>query len=118
MGPAKLQLDGNEYEFQTVVGSEGEVGIDIAKLRADTGGVITLDSGYGNTGSCRSAITFIDGEKGVLRYRGYPIEQIAEHGTFSEVCYLLLEGELPTRSQLEKFDDGLTYHSMIHEDMK
>ncbi|MEM9556968.1 MAG: citrate synthase [Acidobacteriota bacterium] len=117
MGPAKLSLDGNESEFPTVVGTEGEVGIDISSLRKETA-IITLDNGYGNTGSCRSEITFIDGEKGILRYRGYPIEQIAENASFSEVCYLLLNGELPTEAQLAKFDQGLTYHSMIHEDMK
>lgn len=117
MGTAKLLLDGNEYEFPTLLGSEGEIGIDIASLRAKST-AITLDHGYGNTGGCQSAVTFIDGEKGILRYRGYPIEQIAEHSTFSEVCYLLLYGELPTREQLSKFDHGLTYHSMLHEDMK
>ena len=117
MASAKLHLDGKEYDLPTVVGSEGEVGIDITKLRAQSK-AITLDSGYGNTGSCDSAITFIDGEKGILRYRGYPIEQIAEQATFSETCYLLLNGELPNAKQLKAFDDGLTYHSMLHEDMK
>ncbi len=117
MGTAKLQYDGKDYELPTVVGSEGEVGIDISKFRQKSG-VITLDSGYGNTGSCQSAITFINGEKGILRYRGYPIEQIAEQGSFSEVCYLLIYGELPSRKQLETFNHGLTYHSMLHEDMK
>ncbi|MEL7061381.1 MAG: citrate synthase [Acidobacteriota bacterium] len=117
MSTAKLHLDGNEYELPTVVGTEGEVGIDITSLRSKSSR-ITLDPGYGNTGSCQSAITFIDGEKGILRYRGYPIEQIAEHSSFPEVCYLLLEGELPNREQLDDFVDGLTYHSMIHEDMK
>ncbi len=117
MGTAKLSLNGNEYELPTVVGSEGEVGVDISKLRPKSG-AITLDSGYGNTGSCQSAITFINGEKGILRYRGYPIEQIADKGTFSEVCYLLIYGSLPTRQQLDDFNERLTYHSMIHEDMK
>ncbi len=117
MGTAKLLLEGKEFEFPTVTGSEGEVGVDIATLRAKSA-AITLDHGYGNTGGCQSAITFIDGEQGILRYRGYPIEQIAEHSTFSEVCYLLLYGELPTADQLAKFDHGLTYHSMLHEDMK
>ncbi|MEM8998575.1 MAG: citrate/2-methylcitrate synthase, partial [Acidobacteriota bacterium] len=80
MASAKLDIDGTQYEFPTTVGSEGEVGIDISKLRASTG-AITLDNGYGNTGSCKSSICFIDGEKGILRYRGYPIEQIAEHSS-------------------------------------
>ena len=118
MASAKLHLDGKEYEFPTIVGSEGEVGIDITKLRRDTGGTITLDSGYGNTGSCQSAITFIDGEKGILRYRGYPIEQLAEKASFTEVSYLLIRGELPDREQLDNFNHDLTYHSMLHEDMK
>ena len=117
MAPAKLDIDGKHYEFPTTVGSEGEVGIDISKLRAETG-VITLDNGYGNTGSCKSDICFIDGEKGILRYRGYPIEQIAAHSSFPEVCYLLLYGELPNAKQMADFEYGLTYHSMIHEDMK
>ena len=118
MEPAKLTLDGKEYELPTVVGSENEVGIDISKLRRSSGGTITLDSGYGNTGSCESRITFIDGEKGILRYRGYPIEQLAENASFTEICYLLLHGDLPTRDELEAFDHELTYHSMLHEDMK
>ncbi len=117
MGTAKLHLNGNEYELPTVVGSEGEVGIDISKLRRQSG-AITLDYGYGNTGSCQSDITFINGEKGILSYRGYPIEQVAQQGSFSEVCYLLIHGELPDRQQLDTFNQGLTYHSMLHEDMK
>ena len=117
MGTAKLHLDGKDYEFPTIVGSEGEVGIDISKLRPQSQ-AITLDSGYGNTGSCQSAITFIDGEKGILRYRGYPIEQLAEHGSFSEICHLLIRGALPKREELEAFNRDLTYHSMLHEDMK
>ena len=118
MASAKLQFDGKEYELPTEVGSEGEVGIDIGKLRAQSKGIITLDPGYGNTGSCTSGITFIDGEKGILRYRGYPIEDIAENATFSEISYLLLNGDMPNAAELEKFDQGLTYHSMLHEDMK
>ncbi|RMH19827.1 MAG: citrate synthase [Acidobacteria bacterium] len=117
MGTAKLTLDGQVLELPTVVGTEDEVGIDISKLRKETG-AITLDYGYGNTGSCESAITFIDGEKGILRYRGYAIEELAEQATFAEVCYLLIHGELPERSQLDAFVQKLTYHSMIHEDMK
>ena len=100
-----------------VTGSEAEVAVDISQLRAATG-AITLDNGYGNTGSCKSAITFIDGERGILRYRGYPIEQLAESTSFVEVAYLLIYGHLPTVSELERFERDLTYHSLIHEDMK
>ncbi len=114
---AKLILRDREYELPEVVGSEGEVGVDISKLRAETG-AITLDNGYGNTGSCRSAITFIDGEKGILRYRGYPIEELAEKSNFIEVSYLLIFGHLPNKAELEKFHYDLTHHSLIHEDMK
>src|SRR4029077_12096901 len=117
MGNASLRLDGKDFEFPTVIGSEGEVGIDISALRAKSN-AITLDPGFGNTGSCKSAITFIDGDKGILRYRGYPIEQLAEHASFSEVSYLLIYGELPNRQQLTDWRRKLTYHSMIHEDMK
>ena len=117
MEGARLSLDGQDYDFPTVVGSEGEVGIDISSLRAKSN-AITLDPGFGNTGSCRSAITFIDGEQGILRYRGYPIEQLAENASFSEVSYLLIYGELPNRQQLSDWRRKLTYHSLIHEDMK
>jgi len=117
MSSAKLILDGTEYELPVVVGSENETGVDIRKLRAETG-AITLDSGYGNTGSCESGITYIDGEKGILRYRGYPIEDLARMSSFVEVCYLLIYGDLPTRAELDEFRYRLTRHSMIHEDMK
>jgi len=116
MSTVKLILDGKEYEYPTIVGSEGEVGIDISKLRAQTG-VITLDEGYGNTGSCRSAITFIDGEKGILRYRGIPIEDL-ENARFTEVCYLLIYGHLPNAAELAEWRTQLTRHSLVHEDMK
>ncbi len=116
-GTAKLVLDGKEYELPVVVGSEGEVGIDIGQLRA-LSGAITFDPGYGNTGACESSITFIDGEAGILRYRGYPIEEVAEQARFTEVCYLLLYGHLPNQQELAEFDDRLTRHSMLHEDMK
>ena len=92
---ATLALDGKSYELPVVVGTEHERAVDIEKLRAESG-LITLDDGYGNTGSCLSNITFIDGEKGILRYRGYPIEQLAEHSTFIETAYLIIFGELPT----------------------
>ncbi|MGH9458344.1 MAG: citrate synthase [Thermoanaerobaculia bacterium] len=117
MTTAKLILDGSEYELPLIVGSEEETGVDVTQLRAKSG-AITFDPGYGNTGSCRCAITFIDGERGILRYRGYPIEQIAAHASFVEVCYLLIYGHLPTPAELAAFRHKLTRHSLIHEDMK
>ncbi|HSF43307.1 MAG TPA: citrate synthase, partial [Thermoanaerobaculia bacterium] len=117
MTKATLTLDGKAYELPMLVGTEGEVGIDISDLRAQTG-AITLDNGYANTGSCTSAITFIDGEKGILRYRGYPIEELAEQATFDEVAYLLIWGHLPSRQELTEFRHRVTYHSLIHEAMK
>jgi citrate synthase len=116
-GPAQLSLEGKQYELPVVVGSEGEVGIDIQQLRAQSG-AITLDPGYGNTGACESAITFIDGEAGILRYRGYPIEEIAGKAQFTEICYLLIYGSLPSRAEFKQFEDRLTYHTLLHEDMK
>ncbi len=117
MSTAKLILEGQEYELPVTVGSEGEVGIDISALRG-TSKAITFDPGYANTGSCASAITFIDGEQGILRYRGYPIEQVAVSARFLEVAYLLIYGELPTRTQFEEFRRTLNLHTLIHEDMK
>ncbi len=117
MADARIEIDGRSYSFPIVVGTEEERGIDISTLRSQSG-AITLDAGYGNTGACESAITFIDGEKGILRYRGYSIEQLAEHAQFSEVAYLLIHGDLPNREQFADFRDRLTYHSLIHEDMK
>ncbi|HUP22277.1 MAG TPA: citrate synthase [Thermoanaerobaculia bacterium] len=114
---AKLIFEDKELVLPVVRGVEDEVGIDIGRLRQDTG-AITLDPGYANTGACRSAITFIDGETGILRYRGYPIEQLAEQATFVEVAYLLIYGELPTREQLARFSRDITRHSLIHEDLK
>jgi citrate synthase len=113
---ARLILEGREYELPVVRGTEGEKAFDISSLRKTTG-YITLDKGYENTGSCRSAVTFIDGEKGILRYRGYPIEDLADRSTFTEVAYLLLYGELPTTTQLEEFSTFLNESSLIHEDM-
>lgn len=113
----KLTINSDEYEFPVVTGSENEKAIDISDLRAKTG-YITLDNGYVNTGATTSAITFLDGEQGVLRYRGIPIEELAENSTFVETSYLLIYGELPTRKELENFSRLLTNHSMIHEDMK
>jgi citrate synthase len=114
---AKLIVDGKTYELPIVIGTEGEKGLDISKLLLETG-LITLDPGYANTGSCKSSITFMDGEKGILRYRGIPIEQLAEHSTFVETAYLLLNGELPTREQLTNFSILLNDHSLVHEDMR
>ncbi len=114
---AKLSLDGNEYDIPVVEGSENEKALDISSLRAQTGH-ITLDPGYVNTGSTTSAITYLDGEQGILRYRGIPIEQLAQNSTFVETSYLLIYGQLPTKEQLAKFSHLLTMHSMIHEDMK
>jgi len=114
---AKLVVRGKEVELPVIEGTEHEVAIDISKLRAQTG-VITLDDGYVNTGSCKSAITFIDGEKGILRYRGYNIQELAEKSTFLEVAYLLIYGELPTKDQFEAFRTKVTRHTMIHEDLK
>ena len=117
MTHATLTLDGKSIELPVLVGTEGEVGLDISDLRAKTS-AITLDNGYANTGSCTSAITFIDGEKGILRYRGYPIEELAERASFAEVSYLLIWGHLPNRQELEEFRRRVTYHSLIHEAMK
>jgi len=114
---AKLNLGDVDYEMKAIVGTEQEVGLDVRKLRANTS-LITYDPGYGNTGSCSSSITFIDGEKGILRYRGYPIEQVAEAASFAEVCFLLVYGRLPTASEYDDFRMALTRHTLLHEDMK
>jgi citrate synthase len=114
---AKIELDGKVYEFPIVQGTENELAIDISKLRQETG-YVTLDVGYKNTGATTSAITFLDGEEGILHYRGYPIEQLAEKASFIEVAYLLIYGELPTKAQLEDFISSITKHTLVHEDMK
>jgi len=114
---ARLQAGDQVAELPIVVGSEGEQAIDIAKLRAETG-YIALDPGYGNTGSCQSDITFIDGDEGILRYRGYAIEDLAEHSRFIEVAYLLIWGELPNAAQLDEFSALLTKHQMLREELK
>jgi len=114
---AELHWDGSKTMLPLIEGSAGERAVDISKLRDQTG-LITLDSGYGNTGSCQSAITFIDGEKGILRYRGIPIEVMAEQSTFVETAFLIIYGKLPTRVELGHFSDLLTTHELIHEDMK
>lgn len=114
---AEIILDGKKFEFPVVTGTEGEKAIDISKLRDETG-YVTLDTGYKNTGATKSAITFLDGEAGILKYRGYPIEQIAEKSTFIEVAYLLIYGELPTKQELDSFNHEISRHTLIHEDMK
>jgi len=115
--PAKLILRDKEFDLPVLVGTEGERVIDIAKLRSETGH-ITLDDGYSNTGATTSSITYIDGEKGVLRYRGYPIEEIAERCDFTETAYLLIYGELPAADELELFRGNVRQHTMLHEGMK
>ncbi|MGB6037787.1 MAG: citrate synthase [Cryomorphaceae bacterium] len=114
---AKIIVDDKTYELPIVRGTENEVAIDISKLRA-LSGIITIDPGFKNTGSTRSAITYLDGEKGKLHYRGYPIEQLAEKSDFLEVAYLLLRGELPTAEQKHEFVEEVTHHTLIPEDMK
>ena len=114
---AELKVDGKVLTLPIIQGSEGERAIDVRKLRGETG-LITFDPGYANTGACRSAITFIDGEEGILRYRGIPIEDLASQSTFLEVAYLLIEGRLPKREELEDFQTSITRHTMIHEDFK
>ncbi|NBV51140.1 citrate synthase [bacterium] len=117
MSQITIQYEGKTYEFPVVEGTQAERGVDIAKLR-DLTGLITLDPGYMNTGSCQSAITFLDGEKGVLRYRGIPIEVLAEKSSFVETSYLLIYGKLPNKKELDTFTNTLTRHTMLHEDMK
>jgi citrate synthase len=109
--------DGQTIEMPVLTGSENEKAIDIGKLRSQTGH-ITMDPGYGNTGSCNSTITFLDGEKGILRYRGIPIEQLADKASFVEVAYLIIYGKLPTQQELNAFTDDLNQHALLHEDMK
>ncbi|HIF95040.1 MAG: citrate synthase [Myxococcales bacterium] len=114
---AKLQLGDKTIELPIIVGSEGEHGIDISRLRAETG-YITLDPGFANSGSCQSAITYIDGEEGILRYRGLPIDVLAEKSTFIEVSYLMIYGHLPTSDELADFNQSINRHTMLHEDFK
>jgi citrate synthase len=114
---ASLRVGDRELELPLVQGTEGDDAVDIGALRSETG-LITLDPGFGNTGACSSEITYLDGENGVLRYRGYPIEQLAEHSTFLEVAYLLIWGELPTREQLDRFVAEVTHHTLIREEMR
>ncbi len=114
---AILKINGKEFELPIVIGTENETAIDISKLRTISG-YITLDNGYLNTGACTSAITFLDGENGILRYRGIPIEQLAEKSTFTEVAYLLIYGKLPSDSDLKEWNSAITKHTLIHEDLK
>lgn len=114
---AEIKVDGKSYELPLIEGTEQEKAIDISSFR-DQSGVITIDPGFKNTGSTKSAITFLDGEKGILRYRGYPIEQLAEKSTFLEVAYLLTYGELPGSTEFENFKKGVTNHTLVHEDIK
>ena len=115
---ATLEINGEKHVFPIVKGTENEVAIDISKLRASTNGVITVDPGYKNTGSCESAITFLDGEKGILRYRGYDIAELANKVDFLEVAYLLIFGELPTKAQNDKFHEDIKAESAVDEDIK
>ena len=114
---ARLEVNEKSIDLPLVMGSESEIGIDISKLRSQTK-AITLDPGFVNTGSCESGITFLDGEKGILRYRGYPIEQLAEKSNFLEVSYLLIYGELPTNLQLNDFEYNVKQHTLLHEDVR
>ena len=114
---ARIILDGTEYEFPVIQGSENEKAIDISKLRAQSG-YITLDYGFKNTGSTQSAITYLDGENGILRYRGYAIEDLADKASFLEVAYLLIFGELPTADELEKFHADIKEQSVVDDDVK
>jgi len=117
MKTAKLSIDDRVYDLPLVEGTEGNRALDISKLQRTTG-MVTLDEGYANTGSTRSAITYLDGEKGILRYRGYPVEVIAERCDFTETAYLLIYGDLPTPEQLEEFRRNIRVHTMLHEGMK
>ena len=113
----KLILEGKEIELPVITGSENEKAIDISTLRATTG-YITIDPGFKNTGSTQSSITYLDGENGILRYRGYSIEDLAENATFLEVAYLLVYGELPNSDELAYFNESITQHTLVHENMK
>ncbi len=114
---AQITIDGQSYDLPVTEGTEQEKAIDISSFRGQSG-VITLDRGFKNTGSCESAITFLDGEKGILRYRGYPIEQLADNSTFLEVAYLLIYGELPNKATFDKFAEDITHHTLVNEDIK
>ena len=112
-----LSYHGDEYAYPVVDATVGNAGFDISKLLSQTG-LTTLDNGFGNTAACKSAITYIDGDKGILRYRGYPIEQLAEQGTFLETAHLLIKGELPDAATLATFQRDVSQHTLLHEDVK
>ena len=114
---AELHYDGKKYDLPVIIGTENEIAIDISKLRKEAG-IITLDKGFKNTGSTESAITFLDGEKGILRYRGYSIEDLAEKSTFLEVAFLLIYGELPNIQELDNFQNEISEHTLVHEDVR
>ena len=114
---AELNVDGKVYNLPIIEGTEKEKGFDISKLRSESG-LITVDTGYKNTGATKSSVTFLDGEKGILRYRGYPIEELAEKSTFLEVAYLLIYGNLPSGQELYDFKASIKSHQLVHEDMK
>src|SRR5215467_2542814 len=115
-GAAKLNYQGKDYDFPVYAGTQGPNVVDIRKLY-DQADIFTYDPGFTSTASTESNITFIDGDKGVLQYRGYPIADLAEHFSFLETCYLLLNGELPNKAQMEKFDYAITHHTMVHEQL-
>ena len=115
---ATLEVDGKKYEFPVLEGAENELAIDIKTLRGATNGIITLDPGFKNTGSCKSKITFLDGEKGILRHRGYAIEELTKKASFLEVAFLIIFGELPTKEEFAKFDADIKAESMVNEEMK
>ena len=114
---AEIIYDGKSFQLPVVEGSEGEKAIDISKLRGASG-LITIDKGFKNTGATESAITFLDGEKGILRHRGYSIEELADKSSFIEVSYLVIYGELPTQEELSAFKNDITQHTLVHEDVK
>ena len=114
---AELHYKGNVYHLPIVEGTQNEKALDISRLRSESG-LITLDKGFKNTGSTESAITFLNGEEGVLKYRGYSIEDLADKSSFVEVSYLLIYGELPNTEQLESFQEEITNHTLVHEDVK
>ena len=114
---AKLNVNNETYELPLVEGAEGEIGIDISTLRSQSG-IITLDKGFKNTGSTKSSITFLNGEEGVLRYRGYSIEELSSKSSFLEVAYLLIYGKLPSKKELEDFTNEVSIHTLVHEDVK
>jgi len=115
---AKLEIDGKAFEFPVIRGTENEIAIDVKALRAATNGVITIDPGFKNTGSCESKITFLNGEEGILRHRGYAIEDLTKKASFLEVAYLIIFGELPTEAEFEKFEKDIKHHSLLNEEMK